>query len=341
MMRRPTRSAEIELRAIEIVRRVKSNLKVEDDLVELKSRLTEPVNFAKTIAGLANAARGEEALVIVGVDEKTGAVSPNIETDLASFWAKVASFFDGPCPDHRVVVAHLDEGPVTVFVLDTEAAPFVVSSQAGAKEAGSLEVPWRSGTSTRRARRNDLLKLLVPRMHSPSIEVLDLTMAMRQIDRSAGAPQVLINLQADLYVTSISERRTWYPDSLVTVSITFGENHSLKLDGGLYSVDTSDLLRNTISAGFTRTAADLRVDGCGPAWLLASSLRTRDPADACCFDAMLEAEDVAARVEFSAAGADSPHRLATTLSRRRSEGDRFPWFRGEVFKSDERPWWVR
>jgi hypothetical protein len=169
------RHAEIEYWALGVIGTIEAGGRVEDARVELKARFLDPVKAARRIAGHANAARGDEVLWILGVDEQMGVVGVNPD-DLAGWWQQVASHFDGPVPISTPVEVHRNSVIVLALLLETTAAPYVVKNPAfGTKEGGPVqrEVPWREMTAVRSAEHGDLIRLLVPRLRLPTIEVID------------------------------------------------------------------------------------------------------------------------------------------------------------------------
>ena len=71
---------------------------MEDDGIEFKRELpSDTQRAARQIAGMANAARGEQFLWVVGVDEATRAIQP-VSGDLAAWWDRVSARFDGEAP---------------------------------------------------------------------------------------------------------------------------------------------------------------------------------------------------------------------------------------------------
>lgn len=169
------RRQQVEAWALEILDMVKGNEKVEDSSVELKSNFIEPTRAARRIAGHANAARGEPILWIIGLDEEYG-ISQVDSTDLAEWWPKVTACFAGLAPVMVDYVLSTEEGPLVLLFFDTSASPYVVKNPAyGAQGGGPVqrEVPWRDGTRIRSAGREDLVRLLVPLMRLPHVELLD------------------------------------------------------------------------------------------------------------------------------------------------------------------------
>jgi hypothetical protein len=163
----------IEGRIIDIVRRVVGGEHVEDDYVECKAAWpTEHKRIARRIAGLANSARGAHVLLIIGLDEDGHTVTELDETDLASWWDQVCRHFaDGITPDLTSVRVPTEFGAVMGLAFATDRSPYLVTTDGIG--GVSREVPWRSGTGIRTAKRHELLSLLIPASATPEIEFID------------------------------------------------------------------------------------------------------------------------------------------------------------------------
>jgi hypothetical protein len=173
---------QIEARALDIIDQIKSGLPIEDTRIELKGEWIDPKKAARQIAGHANAARHEPILWLIGIDQNNGVKGVNYN-ELSNWFAQVRSEFDGLAPDCLDLNVPVDGKTIVALYFDTNRAPFVVKNpKYGMTEGGNIsyEVPWREGTSTRSARRSDLLKLLVPIMLIPEIELFNATLAMRK-----------------------------------------------------------------------------------------------------------------------------------------------------------------
>lgn len=107
----------LEARVFDIVDRVVAGGRAEDDLVECKSRWIDPAKAARRLAGQANAARGDDVVWIVGLDENGHRVVPLDDTDPANWWPQVQKpFADAVSPDITVVnvpTPHGTQGSVT------------------------------------------------------------------------------------------------------------------------------------------------------------------------------------------------------------------------------------
>ena len=140
----------------------------EDSGIEFKRELIKPKDAAKRIAGLANAARGENVMWVVGFDDEAKEVCTTSREDLSSWWPKVQRAFDLVSPDMKDVVVPIDGlGNVLALMFHTDNAPFVTRDKDG-----KYEVPWRDGTRVREIRRADLLRMLVPLSQRPVFRVV-------------------------------------------------------------------------------------------------------------------------------------------------------------------------
>jgi len=169
------RPIQIEAWATEIINRVNSKNPIEDIRVELKSEWPDPQKAARRIAGHANAARGEPILWLIGVDEDKGVKGATHE-ELANWFISIQEEFDGVVPSMIDINIPIDGKTIVALYFETDRAPYVIKNPLYGTEKGgpiSHETPWREGTSIRSARRSDLIKMLIPIMYLPEIEVLD------------------------------------------------------------------------------------------------------------------------------------------------------------------------
>lgn len=188
------KAQEIELWARDIVSAVLANKPVEDSRVELKSAWLDPDKAAHRLAAHANAARGVSILWLMGVDEKNHKLTSVDPVELESWFKSVQKHYDGFAPRLLVDVnVRIDSDIVVALYFETEReAPYVVTNSKGGYP--EFIVPWREGTRLRAARRDDLLRLLVPiRRFSALIDELDYNIVIAGIADSAdyhawGAP---------------------------------------------------------------------------------------------------------------------------------------------------------
>lgn len=175
------RNSELESWVLRISDKVADGQPVEDSCVELKAEW--PSDHAKTarlLAGHWNAARGEPVLLIIGLDEKRGIVGAS-NRELSDWMAQINSHIQGVEPDLlRSINIERDGKTLVALLFDTNRAPYVVKNPEYGKPGGGrveLEVPWRSANATRSARREDLIRLLVPVAQIPEVTIIsaDLT----------------------------------------------------------------------------------------------------------------------------------------------------------------------
>jgi len=172
---------ELELWTLEIIGAVVKNQPIEDSKIELKSSWPEPSNASHWLAAHANAARGTHILWLIGIDEKAQRFTNADPVELANWSKSVERFFDGYAP-RLVLHANVRSGTDTVVALYFEThqgAPFVVKNPEGGYP--EFVVPWREGTGKRAARREDLLRILVPiRRLSALIDELNFNLEVAQ-----------------------------------------------------------------------------------------------------------------------------------------------------------------
>ena len=179
---------QIESWALEIVDRVTAGEPQEDSRVELKADWpSNAYRTARQLAGHANAARGEPILWLIGLHEERGLVGAR-KRELAAWMNQVKSKFDGASPDVTDVNMSVKGKALVALQFETSRSPFVVVSshrEQSHRGTARLEVPWRESTGTRSANRNDLIRLLVPRLASPDIEPVSGYLRLRRMDKVA------------------------------------------------------------------------------------------------------------------------------------------------------------
>jgi hypothetical protein len=206
------RAHQVETWVLGIINRVKAGQPIEDSRVELKSEWITPEKAARRIAGHANAARGARILWVVGVGRRRGVVGANHE-ELADWWPRVRSHFDGLAPEISDYNVPVNGDTVVALLFETDRVPFVVKNPYFGKEGGgpvALEVPWREGTRVRSARRSDLLRLLSPLLRVPQVEVIGGNIEALKLDGS-GEPVLRWMLKLTLYVTPYGDERVTIP----------------------------------------------------------------------------------------------------------------------------------
>lgn len=200
-------NAQLEERVFRILDNVRSKRPVEDDLVECKTKWVEQGHkSARHIAASANAARGEDVLWVIGVDESNNTVVGADDTELSNWMSSAASCFEnGHAPTLLRVRNVISEGQTVVALLfSTGAPPYVVKNPASG--AITLEVPWRRNNQTLTARREDLLRMLVPITLVPECET---TGAVVGIGSEGAAP--LLSLNLTVYLTPQTAEIVYIP----------------------------------------------------------------------------------------------------------------------------------
>ena len=183
------RPRQLEMRALQLVDLVLAGGRVEDDLVECKGQWPDPQmrSSARQLAGHANKARDEPILWIIGLDEKTHTLTSPAPVEVADWWAPISSRFDPPAPtlEHHLIVPVDEHQAVTALRFLTDRSPYVIK---GGGQDGSLEreVPIRDGTGTRSARRDELLRLLLPAVGPPSAQLLSAVLRASHYPRIEG-----------------------------------------------------------------------------------------------------------------------------------------------------------
>jgi hypothetical protein len=113
------RPHEIEQWVLNIVARVKANQPNEDSRVELKAEWPpDSYKTARQIAGHANAARGDQILWIVGVDQAAG-IHEVDTTELATWYPTVRRHFDELAPELQDLNVPIDGKTVVALLFDT------------------------------------------------------------------------------------------------------------------------------------------------------------------------------------------------------------------------------
>jgi hypothetical protein len=205
---------DLEYKILELVDIVKDGKLVEDQTVELKSRIPTNANkTARQLAGHANSARAEGIIWIIGLDEEEGVVGVD-KFEIADWWPSVNKHFSSTKPTLETVAAkEIDKATVIGLYFRTNEAPYLVNNPNGGTIA--REVPWREGNSTRTARRDDLLRLLVPMQYVPDIDVLKAS-----VDVTCNMREQVITVSCELYIYSSTEYTLTVPYHRCIFSVT-------------------------------------------------------------------------------------------------------------------------
>jgi hypothetical protein len=274
------RPAQVEAWTLSIVDRVRTGQPNEDARVEIKSEWPSDIaKAARRLAGHANAARGEPILWIIGLSQELGTVRAGVN-DLANWYPQVSAQFDGIAPDLMVdLVIPVDSGFLVALYFETSRAPFVVKNPAQTGPV-TLEVPWREGTRVRSANRSDLIRMLVPKLRLPLIEVLSASLSaqMAPLHEKRKIPALQWNAQVKLYLTPVDESRIVVP--FHTIEMSFGPPHGprIPLEGISLRPPRIGFIRNAYddSATMNATQAEILIDGPGAAILAGEALTPAD-----------------------------------------------------------------
>ncbi|WP_459384538.1 hypothetical protein [Arthrobacter humicola] len=166
------RPIDLEAKVISAVDRIRGGQSAEHDLIECKRDWPQE-NKARQLAGSLNRAGGDPVIYIIGIDEKTGAVHDISGTDVLEWWGQMTPKFDQLPPEMvRHISVPVGEGGehVMAVAFASDRAPYLVKTGSANP---SLEVPMREGTGTRTARRDELLRLLLPAVRLPRVVVLE------------------------------------------------------------------------------------------------------------------------------------------------------------------------
>lgn len=227
------RPADVEAWALRVADRVGGGARVEDSLVELKAIWpADAYKAARQLAGHCNAAAGDIVLWVIGLDEKRGAVGVAGD-DLADWWPQILVHCDKPAPalvGH--VVVSFGDVELVALAFETDRAPYVVRNPDYGRTKGVLierEVPWRAGTAVRSAKREDLVRLLVPAQPLPTATAMSARISIH--DRTSKDGQVEWSWVVRMYVvapvgvsvvlpTHQAEGALWLPGYRRTFALT-------------------------------------------------------------------------------------------------------------------------
>jgi hypothetical protein len=251
--------SEIEAWAHRVIEQVRRGQPNEDARVELKAAWPEDFyRAARQIAAHANPAAGAPVLWIIGVDQGGGIPGAD-HRELANWFKQVESHFDeSVAPGVTDVNVPVDGRTVVALLFDTERRPFVVRTPGGSGPV-THEVPWRGATSTRSAKRAELLGLLHSVLRPPKWELLAGTLNVEETNR----PRMRGNnrhwlLALKLYVEPEGPGRLSIPFHRCAGSLYFREmgSHPKLSDFRLAPYDNQ-------SGNIKGSSADLVIEGPG------------------------------------------------------------------------------
>lgn len=280
---------EIENWALQVIEQVEQKRSVEDSLVELKATFIDAKKAARIIAGHANAAKGIPILWLIGVDEVQGVVGVNFSA-YADWIAQVNKEFDGIYPYITDLNIYARGKYILALLIETDRAPFVIKNPDGGRI--TFEVPWLSNTSTRTAKRDDLLRILSPLQKFPTVEIHE-GIVTRHILLKKVSMQGSTVLGEEIYEGervaewSLSLKLYFISNSQARVFIPF---HYCKIDFVILAHPISGQFNN-LSASFEQsgsgslsshvrgTATEIVIDGAGMILLNANAQLPGIPRD--------------------------------------------------------------
>lgn len=302
--------AVLEAKVIAIVESVLDGGRAEDDLVELKSTWPDARNWARQLAALANRAAGPEIVVIVGVKEGTHELVPPGDMDLEEWWPTLRARFDEDTAPElaRHLSVHLPSGGVVyALAFETDRAPYVIKSLDG--RAPHLEVPMRSGTATRWAKRSELLRLLAPHVTTPTVVPLSATANIDWHAKNERRGEMLSTfVTARFFVEHIDPSFAMIPYHTISATLQAG-GINLGLQPDAYVVK-SDSIPSAIGV-------EIRTDGILATGPGRAHLRLRGSADQKEREALGASDEARLNITMPVVGSTSPARLSAVLKRDR------------------------
>lgn len=166
-------SSRVEARVRQAIESKRKGPGGEDDFIEFKRDWPEDTKkFARQLAGSLNRAGSEPVLVIIGVDDRTGAVTNPPAQDMSNWWPAVTKHFNQVQPEIvKDIGVQVDEDSfVHALVISSDRAPYVFATGA---DPTRFEIPIREGTRTVTARRDQIMRMLVPAVELPTIHILE------------------------------------------------------------------------------------------------------------------------------------------------------------------------
>jgi hypothetical protein len=168
---RAVRAIQLETIALRAIASVERGTPIEDDFVECK-RDWPMQNKSRQLAGSLNRAAGDPVIYLIGVDEGTGTFPPITALEVSDWWAQLISEFDQVTPElvRHMTVPFGEQGQsIVALAIASDRAPYLVKTGTAKP---SLEVPIREGSGTRTAKRDELLRMLIPTITVPNATVL-------------------------------------------------------------------------------------------------------------------------------------------------------------------------
>lgn len=318
---------QIEAWALRVIDRVETGKPQEDTLVELKADWpSDHAKAARQIAGHANAARGDLILWLIGVDQASG-VQGASHTDLSTWYPTIQSHFLEISPHVTDLIVPYRSHSVMALLFETDRAPYMVKNPLFGSTSTNVEyeVPWRYHTTTRTARRTELIRLLAPLQLMPRLEIMESWISVTRI--GGKDPQLSISGYLKLYITPGNHNRIVYPFHKCNIVIrvhSLSELPLLRMYLGPPGRPTLMGMRNQPEpppTSFTVVSTKSEAIVEGPGVMIASASTTLPNQDL--------PSDLTADItcHLQAADLDNPANLHATLRRATSsEKDTVRWF---------------
>lgn len=223
---------ELEAWALRIAKCVSENRPVEDSRVELKSEWPDPDKAARRIAAHLNAARSSDVLWLIGLDEKRGVVGAE-KQEMSIWFPKVQSRFEGLKPtvvDLNIPVPD-KEKEIVALLFKSDRAPYVVSNP----DTDKLEIPWREGSRTRSARRDEILSTVIEHGKDPEVEVMSLS-----VEANIQGNSSTWNFSIRFYLIPADDQRLVIPNHRCSATVQFQSWGGLDASGGSFSGKQTD-----------------------------------------------------------------------------------------------------
>ncbi len=170
----------------------------------------KPALAARRLAGMANTARGNPLLWIIGLDRHGKRRRCDL-SGLTKWQVSLRPHFDGLMPEmHGLAVTGSDGASCVVLGIETTRAPFVVRMKS---PVGALEVPWfdREQREVRSASRLDLVRLFTPLGELPHFEVLEAELTFFRNVHARTKATYRWTLDAALYIVPRGDARIVVP----------------------------------------------------------------------------------------------------------------------------------
>lgn len=227
------RKIDVEHWVIELTDRILKKQPVEDFRVELKKEFVDdPNKMARRIAGHANAAGGDPILWVIGIDEKNSKATGVNSSDFLDWFRKIKAEFIEIWPEPKEINVPYNGVTLVGILFETDRAPYLIKNQSFGKAGGgpiSHEVPWRSATEVITAKREHLLRILVPVVKVPTLEF---TSANIHFEKTNKKNMFKIWLEAKIYVTPHNLDKLIFPNNKVSAIIGLGAKHRFSYPSG-------------------------------------------------------------------------------------------------------------